>query len=48
LSFAARYFYLKKKEPLFAVSFKDLFIWNKEDGYLVRRIYSSFLTNIKK
>ena len=48
LSFAARYFYLKKKEPLFAVSFKDLFIWNKEDGYLVRRIYSSFLTKIKK
>ena len=48
LSFAARYFYLKKKEPLFAVSFKDLFIWNKEDGYLIRRIYSGFLTKIKK
>ena len=48
LSFAARYFYLKKKEPLFAVSFKDLFIWNKEDGYLVRRIYGGFMAKIKK
>src|SRR3989338_11498236 len=48
LSFAARYFYLKKKEPLFAFGFKDLFIWNKEDGYLARRIYDGFLTKIKK
>ena len=48
LSFAARYFYLKKKEPLFAFNFKDIFIWNKEDGYLARRIYNSFMAKIKK
>lgn len=48
LSFAARYFYLKKKESLFAFNFKDVFIWNKEDGYLARRIYNSFMAKIKK
>lgn len=48
MSFAARYFYLKKKEPLFTFSFKGLFTWNKEDGYLTRRIYNSFTAKIKK
>lgn len=48
LSFIARYLYLKKKEPLFAFSFKDIFVWSKEDGYLARRIYNNFMAKIKK
>ena len=48
LSFAARYFYLKKKEPIFALGFKDLFVWRKEDYYLAKRIYSGFMAKIKK
>ena len=47
LSFAARYFYLKKKEPLFAISFKDLFVWKKEDVYLAKRIYESIKIRVK-
>lgn len=48
LSFIARYFYLKKKEPLFAVRIGDLFSWKKEDTYFARRIYSVVLRKLKR
>lgn len=48
LSFTARYFYLRKKEPLFTFDFKDIFIWSKEDSYMAKRIYSGFMARIKK
>lgn len=48
LSFTARYFYLKKKEPIFATPIVGLFAWTKDDGYLVRRVYSSFISKIRR
>ena len=48
LSFTARYFYLRKKEPLFAPHFKGLFAWGQEDSYILRRIYGSILSRLKR
>lgn len=43
LTFAFRYYYLKKLEPILSVNFYSFFKWDKEDYFLIKRIISGFM-----
>lgn len=43
LTFAFRYYYLKKLEPIFSINFYSFFKWDKEDYFLIKKIFNGFM-----
>lgn len=47
LTFVFRYYYLKKMEPIFSINPFSFFKWDKEDYFLMKRIFSGFVNKVK-